>query len=58
MELYPHRDKILYYSEVLDDTLRQINQKETIDIKEVYNLCVLSNPKQNGIDIGSYISMS
>ena len=58
MELYSHRDKILYYSEVLDDTLRYINQKETIDIKEVYNLCVLSNPKQNGIDIGSYISMS
>ena len=34
------------------------NQTETIDIKEVYNLCVLSNPKQNDIDIGSFISIS
>ena len=24
---------------------------KTIDMKKVYNLCVLSNPKQNDIDI-------
>ena len=27
------------------------NQTETIDIKEVYNQCALSNPKENDIDI-------
>ena len=34
------------------------NQKETTDIKELYNLFVLSNPKQNDIDIGTFISVS
>ena len=34
------------------------NQKETIDIKELYHLYALSNPNQNGIDRGSFISIS
>ena len=34
------------------------NQTETTDTKEVYNLCVLSNPTQNYIDIGSVITTS
>ena len=35
----PHGDKVLYYWEVLID---KNNQTVTVDIKEVYNLCVLS----------------
>ena len=27
------------------------NQTQTIDIKEVYNLCAVSHPKQNDIDV-------
>ena len=34
------------------------NQKETIDIKEVHHLYALSNPNQNGIERGSFISIS
>ena len=48
----------LYYWDVLVDKLQYSNQTETIDVKEVYNLFVLSNPKQNDIDIGSFISIS
>ena len=33
------------------------NQTETIDMKEGYNICILTNPKQNDIDIDSFISI-
>ena len=48
----------LYYWEVLVETLQYNNQTETIDIKEVYNIFVLSNPRQNDIDMVSFILIS
>ena len=48
----------LYYWEVLAETLQYNNQTETIDIKEVYNIFVLSNPRQNDIDMVSFILIS
>ena len=35
-----------------------MKKRATIEIKEVYNLCVLSNTKQNDIDIDSFILVS